>query len=288
MVAFTITPSRAAARLNSGVRVLMQDFSRRVGKSIARHFISMSCVRFFNQDNQEKLFDFSGFLIEARAVWFFVTAGHILRDIETALQQGCTFDAWRLHDQTSGEKFKGAAIPFHFDADEWLVVRDEEKGIDYAAFPLRAFYRAQLEAGGTMPIQKAAWGTNLDPHDHWVMCGIPSQTVEYDGETIVTARIVSLPLQEAAAPDSAGEKKLVQFYATLTDRGFVTDLDGMSGGPIFSFKTYGEDWGYTLIGVQSAWYPSAGVIAGCPIALLGAVLDDLFDGEPDARTAGAP
>src|SRR5690606_31733885 len=138
--------------------------------------------------------------------------------------------------------------------------------------PIEGLYRAQLEAGSTAPIQEAAFGSHLDTHDHWVLCGIPSQTVEYDGETRATARLVSLPLQRTNPPETAGQKALIQFYAKLTDLGFVTDIVGMSGGPIFALKKSREEWRYTLIGVQSAWYESLHVIAGCPIALVRAAL----------------
>lgn len=72
------------------------DLNQRFMKSVGRHFLTLSCVRSLPGEREEKTFVFSGFLIEVKDVWFYVTAGHILRDIREALNQGATFDIWRL------------------------------------------------------------------------------------------------------------------------------------------------------------------------------------------------
>jgi hypothetical protein len=138
-------------------------------------------------------------------------------------------------------------------------------------------------AGNWKPAAQFLWvarsgGSHLDDHDHWALYGIPSETVRYDAQTIITGRAVVMPLRKAPAPPSAAAKANNQFYAELTDVGDVKDIDGMSGGPIFSLKQINGSWGYTVIGVQSAWYPSSRVIAACPIASLGALLEEMVAG----------
>jgi hypothetical protein len=136
----------------------MSNLGQRVARSVGRHFVTLSCVQLPPGDVPERVLVFSGFLMEVGGVWFYVTAGHVLRGIESAVRQGYTFDVWRLDDQTAGNSFGGAAIPFHFDPAQWLVVRDECAGIDYAATPLDALYRRQLEAGGAIPLGSSVWG----------------------------------------------------------------------------------------------------------------------------------
>jgi hypothetical protein len=227
--------------------------------------------------DKEKIFVFSGFLVEAGGVWFYVTAGHILRDIQASLKAGGEFDVWRLDDQTAGNRFKGVAIPYAFDIDRWLVIEDEEIGLDYSAVALDTIYRLQLEAGGAIPIGKKAWGDHLNEHDHWILVGIPSETVTYDQETIITGRTVMIPLEHAEEPALAGRKAETQFYARLKDVGNVKDIDGVSGGPVFALKKFGGEWKYRVIGVQSSWYPSTRIIAACPFSLLGAALEDIVE-----------
>ena len=92
--------------------------------------------------------------------------------------------------------------------------------------------------------------------------------MKYDQETIITGRIVVMPLEETEEPADAGRKAENQFYARLKDLGNVKDIDGMSGGPVFALKKVDEEWQYKVIGVQSGWYQNARVIAACPICRL--------------------
>lgn len=250
---------------------LSTDFLRTVG----RHFVTLSCVQTLPGIAKEKVLVFSGFLVDVSGVWLYVTAGHILKDIKSALDAGAQFDIWRLDDQTAGNRFKGAAIPFEFDVDRWLVIEDPDAGLDYAVVVLDRMYCLQLGAGGVVPIDKTAWGDHVTEFDHWAMIGIPSETVVYDDKTLITARIVVAPLEPTNPPAGVGQKAENQFFAKLKSDpvGFVNDIDGMSGGPIFALKKIGEEWKYSIIGVQSGWYPRARIVAACPFSSLGFALE---------------
>ncbi|HEY9147324.1 MAG TPA: hypothetical protein VIN36_11600 [Thiobacillus sp.] len=223
----------------------------------------------------DKALVFSGFLVDAGGVWFYITAGHILRDIRKSLEAGGKFDIWRLDDQTAGNLFDGAAIPFAFEMDKWLVIEDEEIGLDYAALVLDSFYCKQLEAGGVIPLSNIAWSDHVTEHDYLALVGIPSETISYDGETIIMGRVALMPAELVDEPATAGRKRENQFYARLQDIGDVLDIDGMSGGPIFAFKRIDDNWKYSVIGIQSAWYPSTQTIAACPFTSLGIALEDI-------------
>jgi hypothetical protein len=249
------------------------NLTERVFKSVGRHFVTLSCVRRI-AGQPEKAFVFSGFLVEAGGAWFYVTAGHITRDIRTALAQGATFHHWRLDDQTAGNAFK-AAIPYDFEIRDWLELVNDENGLDYAATPLRENYRQLLKAGKALPITKGSWGHDQIEHDYWVMIGMPSESVEYDQKTFIRGRITFIPLKEVQAPPGAGAKAQNQFYAQLAEDAKVKDVDGMSGGPIFSIRRMKGEWRYHIIGVQSAFYRDARVIAACPFVTFGNELDRL-------------
>ncbi|HEX5127507.1 MAG TPA: hypothetical protein VFW00_12255, partial [Rhodocyclaceae bacterium] len=79
---------------------------------------------------------FSGFVVDISGEWFYVTAGHILRDIQTALASGSSFDIWRFGDLTAGNLFGKSPVPYDFIVETWLVLRDETVGLDYAAVHL--------------------------------------------------------------------------------------------------------------------------------------------------------
>jgi hypothetical protein len=255
----------------------MTDLTHRVARTVGKHFVTLSCVQHPPDDSPEKVLVFSGFIVDVLGEWFYVTAGHILRDIHTALSSGSSFDVWRLDDQTAGNRFNGMAVPYEFDENRWLVLRNEVTGLDYAAVHLEAFYRRQLEAGEVAAIAKSAWSDHATEHDYWVLVGIPSESVDYDGKTIITARVVVSPLILTEEPNSAGDKALNQFYATLIDGSerFFKDPDGMSGGPVFALKKCDNQWRYGVIGVQSAWYPTSKTLAICPFSSFGNALEEI-------------
>jgi hypothetical protein len=199
-----------------------------------------------------------------------------LRDIRAALNAGVEFDIWRLDDQTAGNQFRGVAIPYAFDIDMWCIIENEKIGLDYAAVALNTIYRQQLEVGRSIPIGKVAWGDQFTEHDHWVLIGIPSETVGYEQETI-TGRTVMIPVERAEAPEDAGRKAENKFYARLKNAGDIKDIEGMSGGPVFAIRKVEGEWKYKVIGVQSSWYRSTRIIAACPFSSLGAALEEFVN-----------
>ena len=221
---------------------------------------------------------FSGFIVDVSGEWFYITAGHILRDIRTALATGSSFDIWRLDDQTASNQFNGIAVPYEFDLEVWLAIYDGESGLDYAAVHLDGLYRKQLEAGGIIAIEKNSWGDHVTEYDYWVLIGIPSESVNYDEKTIITAKIVMSPLVEAEEPLQAGVKAQNQFYAKPADNSesIFKNADGLSGAPVFLLKKVDEQWKYKLIGVQSAWYESTKILAICPFYSLGLELERII------------
>ncbi len=255
----------------------MTDLTRRVAQTVGKHFVTLSCVQRVPADSSEKILVFSGFFVDVSGEWFYVTAGHIIRDIFAALASGSSFDVWRLDDQTAGNQFNGKAVPYDFDAKEWLVLRDPSIGLDYAAVHLGDFYRRQLEAGGVTAIAKNSWGDYVTEYDHWVLMGIPSETVAYDGSTAISARMVMSPLTSVDEPTDAGDKAQNQFYAKLNEgsENFFKDADGLSGGPVFALKKHGEEWKYKVIGIQSAWYPTNRTLAICPFSSFGLALEKI-------------
>lgn len=255
----------------------MTDLTRRAAQALGKHFVTLSCVQHPPAESPENILVFSGFVVDVSGEWFYITAGHILRDVRTALESGSSFDVWRFDDQTAGHRFNGMAVPYEFDAEMWLVLCNAMTGLDYAAVHIGDFYRRQLEAGGVTAIARNAWSDHVTEHDHWVLVGIPSETVAYDGETVITARVVMSPLTPSDEPVLAGEKVQNQFYAKPIDGSecFFKDANGMSGGPVFALKKLGEKWGYGVIGVQSAWYPTSKTLAVCPFSSFGIALEEI-------------
>jgi hypothetical protein len=255
----------------------MTTFTDRVARSVGRHFITLSCVQHQSECEEMRVHVFSGFAVDVAGEWFYVTAGHILRDIREALEAGSTFDVWRLGDHTAGNRFNNTAVPYAFEIEHWFVLEDSSVGLDYATVHLGGLYRQQLEAGGVVAIAKDSWSDHVADHDHWALVGIPSETISYNGKTTITARVVMTPITPADAPPGAEQKAQNQFYAKLADDSerFVKDVVGMSGGPLFMLRTSEGIWKYSVIGVQSAWYPNTRIVAACPFSSFGHALEPI-------------
>jgi len=254
---------------------LTENFSKTAGP----HFVSLSCVQKVNAEADEHIVVVSGFLVEISGLWLYVTAGHVIRQIEAAMSAGSQFDVWRLGDQTAGNKFKNQAIPFDFNIEDWVVIEDEELGLDYAAVVLGELYCRALEAGGVIPITRNEWGSHAAESHHWAVVGIPNETVTYDGVTLISARLVLLPLIPTSAPEIAGKKSENQLYAAIKEGSeeIVNNIAGMSGSPIFSLTKSGGVWRYSVIGVRSAWYPSSRLVIGCPFSSFSFALAEAID-----------
>jgi hypothetical protein len=244
-------------------------------EAVGKHFVTMSARQTPPGGDQAHVFVASGFVIFVEGFWFYVTAGHVIRDIQSAIAAGSTFDTWRLGDQAARSPFD-SGIPYDFNADEWIVVRDERVGLDYAAFVLRELYWKGLRSGGIIPIGRETWGDHVTEYHQWMLIGVPAETVTYDGVTIIRAKLVSTPLKETDTPETAGDKVENQFYAKLVDgsEAVVKSVEGMSGGPIFATYKVENGLAYKVIGIQSAWYPTSRVVAACPFSSLGFGLEE--------------
>lgn len=246
----------------------MTDINEIIAKELGKHFVSLSCLHNRKATDSQDTHVFSGFMTSIQGEWFYITAGHIIEFIRQSIEKGDTFECWRLSDATAGGKFAEMAVPFDFNIDEWAVLYVENEGIDYAVTPITGLYKKQLEAGGVTPLAENSWGSHADDHEQWALFGIPSETVEHDGETVITAKYVMVALHRTAAPTLAEDKANNQFFAKLTNNSehAVKDVDGMSGGPIFGLTRIPSGWRYGVIGVQSGWYGSDRVVAACPIS----------------------
>ena len=256
---------------------MTSDFTKRVAATLGRHLVTLSCQQYVADKDQPNTLVFSGFVIDLHGEWFYVTAGHIIEDIRSATKAGAIFDAWRLGDYAAGNSFNGAAVPYDFEIEKWLAFDDRRTGLDYAIVHIHGLIRLQLEAGNVQAIGKAAWSDHVAKADHWALVGVPSESISYDGGTIIGARVVLVPLVPTEAPSVAGEKSNNQFYAKPSEPSdpYFSDPDGFSGGPVFSLTKLGEDWRYNVIGVQSSWYSESGALAICPFATFAQEIEEV-------------
>ncbi|HTQ39188.1 MAG TPA: hypothetical protein VMJ32_09165, partial [Pirellulales bacterium] len=222
--------------------------------TLCQHLISLSWIDSGKESSDPgssddlKAFSVSAFVISVRNIWFLVTAGHIINDIESRRQNGRKIISARLIDGIGSSK-SFPSIPFDLDNCHcWSIY---EQGLDYALIPLLPLYTKQLIAGGVQALDEGAWREVPNDLNGYFLIGFPTQvqTIRIDGNGqsgIVNVELNTPLLQVFPVYDPPEELKKVndRFYAKVPviqgeaggRHSMLTDIDGMSGGPLFGVK----------------------------------------------------
>jgi len=219
----------------------------------------------------------SGFILSFRGSWWWITAGHILKDLDTPLIIRITQSL--LLDSFRSSIVSDMPIPFEFEESHKVYVHDEDEGLDFGLIQLHPHIRRLLEANNVIAVPEENW---IHQHnlrlEHYFMLGFPSkfQSVEErNGEIIrrTSAAIIRLRKFDSS---SYKQKKYTRLILKIDDQWKVGDIDGMSGGPILAFSDEKKDR-YWVVAVQSSWLESKGVVFACPIPVLASVVADRVD-----------
>lgn len=258
--------------------------------SIRRHFVSLGGTVHDLKDGQpirERPFACSGFVVEIRGVWCFVTAGHVFTDIDSGVQRGelrvlkCGFA-----DYFSAEARVKESTPIDYHDIHKIFVNHEATGLDIGIIALRDIYRAGMEANGIRPIAVVPWiGREPPRFDDYALLGLPldaNQSVEREGPrgpqigNIVTLTLVGVDAL-IPTPIKYHSSVVPRFVGRLRDNGELKSVKGMSGGPLLGVNpTYG-DWDYGCVAVQSGWLPESRVVLGTPMGIVVENIERLLD-----------
>lgn len=246
----------------------MSDINKVAFTGFGKHFVTLSFVQSAGTTTGMRSHVLSGFILSCSHHWFYITAGHSIEAIKALLAKGATLECWRLSDATAGGNFQDKAIPYDFNIDDWAFIYDEHSGADCAVIPITGLVRKGLEAGGVKPLEEGSYISKDEQFDQWILYGTPSETVEYDNESVITAKSVMVAAKQCDPPQTAEHPKEQILYAKLIDESsnVVKDIDGMSGGPIFGVQHITNGFRYAVIGIQSGWLKQQRILIICPIA----------------------
>jgi len=226
-------------------------------------------------------FTVSTFVVSIKNIWFLVTAGHILKDLQSRLDNGRRISKSRLfvlHGLISHPpSFK--SIPFNLeDTPRWYIYED---GLDYAVIPLRPAFVNPLIADGIIALNENHWKDYPEKNGEYFLLGFPAQAQDISiissgekGNVNYVIECPLLPVFPVSDPPEVLKRQNERFYAKVpitkginNDPNFeLTDIDGMSGGPLFVIKwTDDNKIEYWLVAVQSGWHKPTRILAACPI-----------------------
>jgi len=221
---------------------------------------------------------FTSFVVSVQKIWFLITAGHILKDIETRIESGRKIVKARLIDSFQDNQH-AMSVPFDFDDAPKIPIYRKEAGIDYGAIMLKPFYVRSLLASGTRAFDEKEYESFPDKADKYFLLGFPSQarkiecaSREAGGKISIDIGCPLLPVQPLDNPPVELQLIEKRFHARVpiikgnrcAEDGSMTDIDGMSGGPVIAVKRINaEEIRYWIIAVQSSWLKSKRILSAC-------------------------
>lgn len=280
------------------------DFRRLIFEMFGRHFVSLLvCYRPKTGPDagKEKCRNYSGFILTIRGIWHLVTAGHILEGLENAMHSGeVEITRSYLLDSYGSERVTDLPNPIDFADIPKTYLYDNEAGLDFGLLLLRPYYQRLLEANKILPFSEIDWVKQPSRFEALFMLGLPFQfnpgDVRPEGITIEPAliRVVQLDGPPADLPE-AKETPYPRFWGRIPGMIGLSDIDGMSGGPIYGLA-YDKDRNlrYWAVAIQSGWFKKSGIVAANPVSVMGLIMEryhlEALDGEDeeDAEVGGEP
>jgi len=259
-------------------------------KYFGRHFVQLYCTEspIIGKSKQPPgAFAASGFVISVHGEWFWISAGHVIHEInermETRRMTTCRFvDTW-------GEnRVSRVTIPVEYSEIQKGVI-DGFDGLDCVAVPLPDLYVQLLLANGIVPIDEEAWRKvgDISKFEGGLLMGLPFELASHTlNEGIIESlqTLVLIGIRFVAQPPSEeGEKKIFpRIFAAIPSKE-PSSIKGMSGGPVLGLRRTPDGLRYWIVGIQSGWYESERIISVSPLKFIGEFLES-YQKERDGRS----
>lgn len=227
-------------------------------------------------DNAPRFAAYNGTLIDIKGAICFLTAGHVLADLqekigdsrieilETVLAD--TFGLGRVTDHP---------IPFDLKSEPLHIFDDEDDGLDFGVIVLRPYYVGLLARNAVVALDEQRW---IHQHrvtfDGYALLGLPqefsSPRVSESGAGAVSPTIFRVVRLDAPPPD-ARPTRYPRFVGRIDKELPLSSIEGMSGGPIFGFRI-GAETRYWIVALQSSWFPGSRTVFGCLLPTIASLL----------------
>jgi hypothetical protein len=257
------------------------DASERFKRFMSRHLVALvGDYTSFNTDGSELhrgMFAITGFVIEFVDRWFWVTAGHRLQDeLDGPIRNGyLKIQNTAFADYFGIDAQNYNTLCYTYEPECGFYIDDSEEGLDFGLIAIPDLYRTAMEKNGILAISRSHW-TNQPEADftHYKMLGLPAHLKEDSERTIVVAMIAV----EALPPEEWQQySEDVRFIGRIPADVQITNIEGMSGGPIFGFRQLPDgQWSYHIVALQSRWIASKRVIFGCSLPRFAEAVHDSF------------
>jgi hypothetical protein len=236
----------------------------------------------------------SGFLILTKYFLGWMTAGHVLKEINKLLQtEGVGGIKARWFDNSDNKNAQ--SIPC--DLADLILHGIDTDGYDFGVVPLPPYYANLILAiKENQPLTEAHWRSDdsFEPEGYYIV-GIPQEFTEFkqlsNGPEIYEYKssgvCLSAPVIKEDAAKHSSEDEFWRhdnnFYGKVLpihdDNGNeLIDIKGMSGGPIFGVRSIDKDKiQYRIIAIQSNWLSQSKFTRGTRFADVMKLLNDAIE-----------
>jgi hypothetical protein len=262
-----------------------------ITQMFGRHFVALCFVlrgRNSSTGREERsVFTASGTILGVGSRVFFLTAGHVLKKVDTAAYSGSVqIESSRFVDIFASGNKTDVPIPFQYVGSPVMYV--DQGGMDFGVIGLHRHVQRLLFANGILPIDDIQWKNTPTRFDRHMLMGLP-QELSTDhledaggiGLIPVVIRIEAL----AERPNGMEETPANRFYGRLPLGIPLQNLSGMSGGPMFGILD-GPPMKYWAVALQSTWLRESGVVAACKISEIAEIIETwMRENDPEKRQA---
>ena len=230
---------------------------------------------------KERVIFLSGFIFSSRNRWFWVTAGHAIKDLDEHLENGTIeLDSSTLVDSYNPKPLINIPIPFDYKSSQRISIFDKESGLDFGLIALRPHYRDLLKANGIVPLAEENWSYTREIHfDHYILLGLPKDFIDVASDSrsgeIKSTIYPTMVFLEKTDYQPHKETTYPRFIAEIRDNSLLEDIEGMSGGPIFGISNEFNDR-YWIVAIQNSWLDRK-IIFGCPISVFAPLVEGIID-----------
>jgi hypothetical protein len=225
----------------------------------------------------------SGFVIEYRGEWLWITAGHLLNDLDNELPrigrrilQSQFIAGWNPNEGTVQH------IPFEYGTRVKYYVVDDDEGTDLGMVHVSDVLKLALSEAGVVPLRNLSLPEQA--YEQYLVHGLPSKEQRLDIEESayhidyvasvmpVTFRVFPLTTESGGFAFT----KRRRFIASVPAEVPLTTIDGMSGGPIYALTRETNGICCYLAAVQNEERQSSRTIAACPSDIFHEILETGF------------
>ena len=246
---------------------------------MCRHLVAL-CVWYVRRGSagDARFAAYSGTLIRIRGATCLLTAGHVLRDLEAAMDDASVeIKGASLADTFGLGAVTDHPIPFDLRAARasFFHVVDDAAGLDFGVVPLDPHHVGLLRRHDMVAMGEENW---LHQHrvafDGYAMLGLPeqftSERLDDSGAGVVSPTFISLRRLDPP-PGDLRATTYPRFVGQIDPKLDIDSVVGMSGGPIFGFRR-NHELRYWVVAIQSSWLASRGIVFGCSVPVIASII----------------